>query len=49
VINGHTKDGKGELRNVKDGSVYRGDFKGGFRSGRGELVLANGDKYAGEF
>lgn len=49
MINGSTKEGKGEIKYALDGSYYKGDFKGGMRHGRGENIMQNGDKYVGEW
>jgi len=43
------KEGKGELLYVKDGSIYRGDFRNGIREGRGELINSSNDKFSGEW
>jgi hypothetical protein len=49
VVNGKIFEGKGEIKYASDGSYYRGDFKGGLKHGRGEIVYSNGDKFSGEW
>ena len=33
----------------KDGSIYEGEWKDGYRHGQGSLTLPDGDKYVGEW
>lgn len=45
---GDCDDGYGE-KTYRDGSIYKGQFKNGYRDGYGSMKFANGDSYEGDW